>query len=232
MKVMWVILNTAKDAIVELFETDSADSKVHWDKFYKHRPGCVFCARPAPSWSKHKREWYYNYFYWHDEAMWGTGEPDEGTNYELGLKGEFYDGRLNSSLAYFEVHQDNRPEADMAYNGNPTNPDIDYAYKGIKATTKGYEAEISGELMPGWQLQAGYTHKVSRDQGGTKVSTWEPEDQINLYTSYKLTGDLDKLTLGGGVRWQSTGWQMLTNWNKGGTVQDGLPYTLIVTDAP
>ena len=146
-------------------------------------------------------------------------EPDEGTNYELGLKGEFYDGRLNSSLAYFEVHQDNRPEADMAYNGNPTNPEIDYAYKGIKATTKGYEAEISGELMPGWQLQAGYTHKVSRDQGGTKVSTWEPEDQINLYTSYKLTGDLDKLTLGGGVRWQSTGWQMLTNWNKGGTVE-------------
>ena len=146
-------------------------------------------------------------------------EPDEGTNYELGLKGEFFDGRLNSSLAYFEVHQDNRPEADTAYNGNPTNPDIDYAYKGIKATTKGYEAEISGEIMPGWQLQAGYTHKVSRDQGGTKVSTWEPEDQINLYTRYKLTGDLDKLTLGGGVRWQSTGWQMLTNWNKGGTVE-------------
>ena len=146
-------------------------------------------------------------------------EPDEGTNYELGLKGEFFDGRLNSSLAYFEVHQDNRPEADTAYNGNPTNPDIDYAYKGIKATTKGYEAEISGEVMPGWQLQAGYTHKVSRDQGGTKVSTWEPEDQINLYTRYKLTGDLDKLTLGGGVRWQSTGWQMLSNWNKGGTVE-------------
>ena len=143
-------------------------------------------------------------------------EPDEGTNYELGLKGEFFDGRLNSSLAYFEVHQDNRPEADTVYNAHPTNPDIEYAYKGIKAKTRGYEAEISGELMPGWQLQAGYTHKISRDQSGKKVSTWEPEDQINLYTSYKLTGDLDKLTLGGGVRWQGTGWQMLTNWNKGG----------------
>ena len=143
-------------------------------------------------------------------------EPDEGSNYELGLKGEFFDGRLNSSLAYFEVHQDNRPEADAAYNAHPSNPDIDYAYKGINAKTKGYEAEISGELMPGWQLQAGYTHKVSRDQSGKKVSTWEPEDQINLYTRYKLTGALDKLTLGGGVRWQSTGWQVLTNWGKGG----------------
>ena len=143
-------------------------------------------------------------------------EPDEGSNYELGLKGEFFDGRLNSSLAYFEVHQDNRPEADTAYNARPTNPDIDYAYKGIKAKTKGYEAEISGELMPGWQLQAGYTHKVSRDQSGKKVSTWEPEDQINLYTRYNLTGAFDKLTLGGGVRWQGTGWQVLTNWGKSG----------------
>lgn len=76
MKVMWVILNADKDEIVELFETDGADSKVHWDKFYKHRPGCVFCARPAPGYVERKRDWYYNYFYWHDRNMWGIGEPD------------------------------------------------------------------------------------------------------------------------------------------------------------
>lgn len=76
MKVMWVILNETKDAVVELFETESADSKFHWDKFYKHRPGCVFCARPARSWSKHKWEWHYNYFYWADLARWGYGDPD------------------------------------------------------------------------------------------------------------------------------------------------------------
>ncbi|GAB7529549.1 ferripyoverdine/pyocin S3 receptor FpvA [Pseudomonas sp. 3A(2025)] len=142
-------------------------------------------------------------------------EPAEGKNYELGLKGEFFGGRLNSSLAYFEVHQDNRPEADTAYNANPTNPQIDYAYKGITAKTKGYEAELSGELAPGWQLQAGYTHKVSRDQHGSKISTWEPEDQLSFYTSYKLSGALEPLTLGGGARWQATGWQLLTNYAKG-----------------
>ena len=64
---------------------------------------------------------------------------------------------------------------------------------------------------PGWQLQAGYTHKIMRDKQGEKLSTWEPEDQFNLYTSYKLTGALDKLTLGSGVRWQGTGWKLLTN---------------------
>ena len=134
-------------------------------------------------------------------------EPDEGTNYELGLKGEFYDGRLNASLAYFEVHEENRAESDTT----SATSLVDNPYKGITAKTKGYEAEISGELAPGWQLQAGYTHKVIRDQSGVKVSTWEPEDQVNLYTTYKLTGPWDKLTLGGGARWQGEGWQLLNN---------------------
>ncbi|KAF6686169.1 TonB-dependent siderophore receptor [Pseudomonas sp. EKM23D] len=134
-------------------------------------------------------------------------EPDEGTNYEIGLKGEFYEGRLNASLAYFEVHEENRAEFDSTADKSL----VDNPYKGITAKTKGYEAEISGELAPGWQLQAGYTHKIIRDQSGTKVSTWEPEDQVNFYTTYKLTGPWDKLTLGGGARWQGEGWQYLNN---------------------
>ncbi len=141
-------------------------------------------------------------------------EPDEGKNYEIGIKGEFFDGRLNSSLAYFEVHEKNRAIDDDDYIPN-SYPGLDYASKGTEAKTKGYEAEISGELAPGWQLQAGYTHKIMRDKQGEKLSTWEPEDQVNLYTSYKLTGPLDKLTLGSGVRWQGTGWKLLNNYAKG-----------------
>ncbi|WP_409300294.1 TonB-dependent siderophore receptor [Pseudomonas sp. KCJK8993] len=140
-------------------------------------------------------------------------KPNEGKNYEIGLKGEFFDGRLNSSIAYFEVHEENRPVDDLSYIPD-TISGLDRASKGIKSKAKGYEAEISGELAPGWQLQAGYTHKIIRDQSGQKVSTWEPEDQVNLYTSYKLTGPLDKLTLGSGVRWQGTGWQILNNYGK------------------
>jgi outer membrane receptor for ferric coprogen and ferric-rhodotorulic acid len=135
-------------------------------------------------------------------------EPNEGKNYELGLKGEFFDGRLNSSLAYFEVHEDNRAVPDTLFNSIPGN---ERSYIGTKTKTKGYEAEISGELSPGWQLQAGYTHKVSRDDDKQKVSTWEPQDQVSFYTTYKLKGNLDKLTVGGGARWQSAGWQTLYN---------------------
>jgi len=135
--------------------------------------------------------------------------PNEGKNYELGVKGEFFGGRLNSSLAYFEVHEENRPLADTAWNSQPG---VDYSYIGTKTKTKGYEAEISGELAQGWQLQAGYTHKIARDDDGKKVATWEPEDQVSFYTTYKLQGNLDRLTVGGGARWQSAGWQTVNNW--------------------
>jgi hypothetical protein len=76
-----VILNEAKDAVVEVFETDSPDSKPHWPEFYLHRPGCVFCGRtertaaypgkPATEALK----WYFNYFYWEDTSRWGYGDP-------------------------------------------------------------------------------------------------------------------------------------------------------------
>lgn len=36
--------------------------------------------------------------------------PLQGDNYELGIKGEFYDGALNASLALFEVQQKNTPQ--------------------------------------------------------------------------------------------------------------------------
>ncbi|WP_226478175.1 TonB-dependent siderophore receptor [Pseudomonas sp. MWU16-30323] len=137
-------------------------------------------------------------------------EPDEGQNYELGLKADFFDGRLNASAAYFEVHENNRAVSDDDYNNLKPTPQ-NYAYKGTKAVTKGYELEVSGELSPGWQIQAGYTHKVVRDDQDQKISTFEPEDQVKLYTTYKLKGDLDKLTVGGGVRWQSVGWQDIYN---------------------
>ncbi|BAQ82054.1 ferripyoverdine receptor [Pseudomonas sp. St29] len=150
-------------------------------------------------------------------------EPDEGKSYELGIKGEFFEGRLNSSLAYFELHQENRAVDDVVYNGSHENA---YASMGITAKTKGYEAEVSGELAPGWQLKAGYTHKVIRDQTGTKVSTWEPQDLVSLYTSYKLTGDLDRLTLGGGLRWQGKAWNVLSvNGNNVKVSQD--PYSVV-----
>ncbi|WP_338486973.1 TonB-dependent siderophore receptor [Pseudomonas trivialis] len=142
-------------------------------------------------------------------------EPDEGQNWELGIKADFLDGRVNASAAYFEIHEDNRSVSDDDYNNLKPTPS-NYAFKGTQAVTKGYELEMSGEIAPGWQLQGGYTHKIVRDDKDVKISTFEPEDQVSLYTTYKLKGNLDKLTVGGGARWQSVGWQDIYNSPRGG----------------
>ncbi len=57
-------------------------------------------------------------------------------NYELSLKADFFDGRLNASAAYFEIHENNRSVSDDDYNNQTPTP-TRYAFKGTKAVTKG-----------------------------------------------------------------------------------------------
>ncbi|WKN24376.1 TonB-dependent siderophore receptor [Azotobacter vinelandii] len=130
-------------------------------------------------------------------------DPDEGDSYEGGLKGEWFNGRLNASLAYFEIRQDNRAEF-VGWNAE-RNYSI---YEGKKAKTKGIELEVSGELMPGWNIQAGFTHQVIRDdETNEKLTTFEPENQFKLYTTYRLPGRLNRITIGGGGSYQGTTWR-------------------------
>lgn len=73
---VWVVLNETKDVILEVFETVEADSKPHWDLFFKHRAGCVFCGRNSEIRGKAVVDWYYNYFYWDNLNRWGLDEPN------------------------------------------------------------------------------------------------------------------------------------------------------------
>ncbi|WP_319797355.1 TonB-dependent siderophore receptor [Nitrobacter sp.] len=125
-----------------------------------------------------------------------TLDPQTGKNYEAGLKGEFFNKRLNASAAYFIIQQDNYPVP----TGGMT-PRGDDAYRGVDGVrTEGFEIEVSGHLTSTWQLHGGFTHSISR-QDGVRVSTNVPANQAALYTTYKLDGALTGFTLGGGVRW-------------------------------
>lgn len=136
------------------------------------------------------------------QANGSTLDPVEGASYEGGLKGEYFGGRLNASLALFRIEQDNVAEYVSTVGG------IDY-YKPIEgATTKGIEMEVAGELSEGWNLSAGYTYARTRDKEdqrifGYPLSTSKPEHVARLFTTYRLTGDLNRLTIGGGLSWQS-----------------------------
>lgn len=149
-------------------------------------------------------------------------DPQQGRSYEAGVKGEFYGGRLNASAAVFHLQQDNYPDP----TGELT-PSGGTAYRSLMGVrTKGYELELSGQLLPGWQMQTGYAHKIAR-QGGDKVSTLEPEDQFSVHTSYRLGGTLSGWTLGGGARWQSKTFGMVRHPLLGEIEHRTAPYWLL-----
>lgn len=147
-------------------------------------------------------------------------DPLEGNNYELGLKAELLDGRLNASAAVFQMQQDNFP-VPLGENalGDPiTAPDGSTAHRAESGTeVKGFELEAGGELTPGWQVAGGYARADAEDRDGKTLESNVPRNTFKLFTSYKLRGDLSGLTLGGNLRWQNRIWEE-------GSLPDDTPY--------
>ncbi len=128
-------------------------------------------------------------------------DPVKGTNSEIGVKGEFFNKRLNTSFAVFEVEQVNLavPDVEIMVDG-----DLEQRYKAEKGvTTKGYEFEMSGNLFPGLQMYTGYTHRKAKNNEGEEVTRHAPRDTFRLSGAYDMSNQVDGLSVGGGLRWQS-----------------------------
>lgn len=127
-------------------------------------------------------------------------DPTEGQNVEFGLKGEWFDGRMNTSAAIFQSGKDNLAVRD----GDLTTPDGGFAYRAEDDTKgSGWELEASGELLQGWQIHGGYTRMVLEDSKGARLNTGTQHKHLaKLFTTWKPAG-LNGLTVGGGVLWQS-----------------------------
>jgi len=127
-------------------------------------------------------------------------DPVTGNNYEAGIKGEFLGGKLNTSIAGFIIKQNN---VAVAVPG-ATTPSGAQAYEGQDGvTSKGVEFEVSGEILPGWQIQGGYTYMHARTAAGSRVNTGLPQNQGKLATSYRVhAGALDGAMIGANLTWQ------------------------------
>jgi outer membrane receptor for ferric coprogen and ferric-rhodotorulic acid len=124
-------------------------------------------------------------------------DPMEGRGYELGIKGSHFGGKLNSSLALFQLQQDNLAVWQAQFPGSNI-------YKAEQNTTsKGVEVEVNGELAEGWQIAAGYAYTLATDADGERINTILPRRGAKLYTSYRLPGAWNSVTIGGGVNWQT-----------------------------
>lgn len=75
--------------------------------------------------------------------------PVVGTNYEVGLKGEWWDGGLNASFALFRIDQSNRAQEDPAHPSPcADSPTGTCSIAEGEVRSEGVEAELTGRLAP------------------------------------------------------------------------------------
>ncbi len=131
-----------------------------------------------------------------------------GSNYEVGLKGSLLDGRLNTSFALFRTDNKNRAEFDSVNYPCATGMWGECYVASGKVRSQGFEVEASGEILPNLQLAASYTYAHTKFlEGGSTVAmsfmTYNPEHIVKLWGDYRFTEQLEGLSVGGGVRFQS-----------------------------
>lgn len=139
-------------------------------------------------------------------------DPIRGEDYEAGIKGEHFDGRLNTTLAAFRINNVGRAMEDTA-TPNPCLPYYPNAHcrsADGKTRSEGWEVEATGEILRGWQITGGYTHtrtRYLRDPGaaniGRPLRTLDPKHLLRLFSTYRFDGRLNGLVVGGGVQAQS-----------------------------
>jgi iron complex outermembrane recepter protein len=122
--------------------------------------------------------------------------PERGTQYEVGIKADLTN-RLSTNLAFYELTRTNVTTPD------PVNPD--FSVQSGKQRSRGIELDISGEILPGWNIIAGYAYTDARVVEDNDIPIGNrlynaPEHAVNLWTTYRIQdGDLQGLGFGLGI---------------------------------
>ncbi|WP_030131921.1 TonB-dependent receptor [Pseudomonas sp. QTF5] len=135
-------------------------------------------------------------------------KPLVGESYELGVKGEWFEGRLNTSFNLFRTLQKDQAQTD--YNSTcPSSDGFCYLNAG-KVRAQGFEAEISGEVIERLQLLAGYTYTqtktlndIDSSLNGAAFNSYVPRHVLRMWGDYALAGAFERFSIGAGVNAQS-----------------------------
>ncbi|ODH01074.1 ferrichrome-iron receptor [Nostoc sp. KVJ20] len=133
-----------------------------------------------------------SYFFGVDSSF----EPERGNQYEVGVKADLND-RLSATLALFDLTRTNVTTED------PNRPN--FSIQVGEQNSQGVELNLAGEILPGWNIFAGYAYIDARI---TKDNTLTPGNRLsnsanhsfNLWTSYEIQkGNLQGLGAGIGL---------------------------------
>jgi len=129
-------------------------------------------------------------------ASGATFQPERGTQYEVGIKADLTQ-RLSATLAYYDLTRSNVRTPD------PIDPI--FSVQTGKQRSQGVEFDISGEILPGWNIIAGYAYTDARVTEDNDIPVGNQlfnaaKHSANLWTTYRIqTGSLQGLGFGVGL---------------------------------
>ena len=130
--------------------------------------------------------------------------PEEGTQYEAGIKGEFLNKRLTATLAVFDITKTNVVQA-LA--GTPFSTPVG------EVESKGIEFDLAGRIDDNWSLIATYAYDDARilkgqgpsnftgltiDESGNRLQD-VPLNAGSIWVKYDADGRWRGLSMGAGV---------------------------------
>ncbi|WP_323669503.1 TonB-dependent siderophore receptor [Aliarcobacter butzleri] len=124
-------------------------------------------------------------------------DPIEGKSYEAGIKGEYFDGHLNTTIALFRIEQDG---VGQAIDGAPLLADGSRPNRATKGVvSKGIEFTASGKITDDFNLDFGLANFEAEDAKGDKFSTDSSRTTANLWAKYTI----DDYRFGVGLNYKS-----------------------------
>lgn len=127
-------------------------------------------------------------------------DPEEGKQTEVGIKFQALDQRLQGYVSYYDLVRKNVTEAVAS---------TTYSMQTGEQTTKGYEAELSAELTPQWNISTAYSYiPTAKTTASTTTSdigkriNHVPKNIASLSTQYYFAEDKQGWNIGGGVSYQ------------------------------
>jgi iron complex outermembrane receptor protein len=125
-------------------------------------------------------------------------DPERGTQYEVGVRGELFNRRLTATLSAYHITKSNIATTD------PNNPDFSIPIGKIRS--QGIELDVVGEILPGWNIIGSYglidsevtAESFDLPAGSRNQNT--PRNTASLWTTYRIqSGDLQGLGFGTGL---------------------------------
>lgn len=124
-----------------------------------------------------------------------------GSQIEFGIKSEFFNKRLNTHFAVFRILDNDRAMAD------PNAPTGTASIAGGEVRSQGFEAEVSGQIRPGWEITAGYAYtdtkilKAAANEIGQTFSSGTPKHNVNVWSKHTWRdGAFKRWSVAGGLR--------------------------------